>query len=217
MAEGGADVDFGRDEQQKVREENNDDLEWEDEFEQNPDGQTQETSFGGGEVEQLGLEGSKKELLKQKLNAFYSDVEEKNGHRILFREQGITIASVLTAISLAISTLVSSIVAAVRGASVSVPAVTPEPPAPKPPAPKPPAPKPPDGGVKEWIKKHLENLANALKKLGLAALGALPGVIGAIVNWLLKTAGEAVGWVAEHMWALIVGVCALLYAYVQKM
>ena len=77
MAEGGADVDFGRDEQQKVREENNDDLEWEDEFEQNPDGQTQETSFGGGEVEQLGLEGSKKELLKQKLNAFYSDVEKK--------------------------------------------------------------------------------------------------------------------------------------------
>ena len=106
-----------------------------------------------------------------------------------------------------------------RGASVSVPAVTPEPPAPKPPAPKPPAPKPkpPDGGVKEWIKKHLENLANALKKLGLAALGALPGVIGAIVNWLLKTAGEAVGWVAEHLWALIVGVGALLYAYVQKM
>ena len=81
MAEGGADVDFGRDEQQKVREENNDDLEWEDEFEQNPDGQTQETSFGGGEVEQLGLEGSKKELLKQKLNAFYSDVEKKTGYR----------------------------------------------------------------------------------------------------------------------------------------
>ena len=60
-------------------------------------------------------------------------------------------------------------------------------------------------------------MANALKKLSLAALGALPGVIGAIVNWLLKTAGEAVGWVAEHLWALIVGVGALLYAYVQKM
>ena len=120
---------------------------------------------------------------------------------------------------MAISTLVSSIVAAVRGASVSLLAVTPEPPTPEPPAPKPPAPKPkpPDGGVKEWIKKHLENLANALKKLGLAALDALPGVIGAIINWLLKTASEAVGWVAEHLWALIVGVGALLYAYVQKM
>ena len=48
-------------------------------------------------------------------------------------------------------------------------------------------------------------------------MGALPSVIGAIVNWLLKTAGEAVGWVAEHLWALVVGVGALLYAYVQKM
>ena len=43
---------------------------------------------------------------------------------------------------------------------------------------------------------------------GLAALGALPGVIGAIVNRLLKTEGEAVGWVAEHMWAMVVGVGA---------
>ena len=94
----------------------------------------------------------------------------------------------LTAISSAISTLVSSIVAAVRGASALVPAVTPEPPAPKPepPAPKPKPPEPPDGGVKEWIKKHFENLANA------------------------------VGWVAEHLWALVVGVGALLFAYVQK-
>ena len=66
-------------------------------------------------------------------------------------------------------------------------------------------------------QEALGKLGQRVKKLGLAALGALPGVIGAIVNWLLKTAGEAVGWVAEHLWALIVGVGALLYAYVQKM
>ena len=48
-------------------------------------------------------------------------------------------------------------------------------------------------------------------------MGALLGVIGSIVNWLLITAGEAVGWVAEYLWALVVGVGALLLAYVQKM
>ena len=71
--------------------------------------------------------------IKETIDAMLdSDYTLREKIRILFREQGITIASVLAAISLAISTLVSSIVAAVRGASASVPAVTPEPPAPIP-------------------------------------------------------------------------------------
>ena len=58
--------------------------------------------------------------------------------RTVFREQGITIASILTAIGMAISTLV---LAVTGGGSAPVPS---------------PAPRPPDkGGVKEWIKKHL--------------------------------------------------------------
>ena len=80
MAEGGADVDFGRDEQQKVREENDDDAVFDEEIDPNLDGLTQETSFGG--VKRLGLEGSRNEVLKQKLNDFYSDVEKKTGHRL---------------------------------------------------------------------------------------------------------------------------------------
>ena len=70
--------------------------------------------------------------------------------QILCQEQGITIASVLAAISLAISTLVSLVIAAVRGAGT--PAVTPEPPAPELPAPKPKPPEP--SSIKEWIQKH---------------------------------------------------------------
>ena len=48
-----------------------------------------------------------------------SDTTLREKIRILFKEQGITIASVLAAISLAISTLVSLVVAAVRGASTA--------------------------------------------------------------------------------------------------
>ena len=55
--------------------------------------------------------------------------------RTLFREQGITIVSILTAIGMAISTLV---LALTDGRSVPVPS---------------PTPRPPDkGGVKEWVK-----------------------------------------------------------------
>ena len=46
MAEGGVDIDFGRDEQQQVREEkNDDDAVLNDEFGQNLDGPTQETTL----------------------------------------------------------------------------------------------------------------------------------------------------------------------------
>ena len=79
MAEGGVDVDFGQKEQQEVREEENDDLEWDDEFGQNLDGQTQETSFG--EAEHLGLEGLKNKMLKQKIDAFYSDIEKRTRYK----------------------------------------------------------------------------------------------------------------------------------------
>ena len=65
--------------------------------------------------------------------------------RTLFREQGITIASILTAIG----TLVLAVTGAGAGGTPS------------------PAPKPSDqGGVKEWVKKHLQALGRALAKIG---------------------------------------------------
>jgi len=36
------------------------------------------------------------------------------------------------------------------------------------------------------------------------AAAALPGVIGAIVSWLLKAAGSVAVWLAENLWALTV-------------
>ena len=68
--------------------------------------------------------------------------------RTLFREQGITIASILTAIGMAISTLVL----ALTGSGGSTPSLAP---------PQPPG----KGGVRDWIKKHLQSLGRALTKL----------------------------------------------------
>ena len=99
--------------------------------------------------------------------------------RTLFREQGITIFSILTALSVTIS----KIVLAITGVFVGVGKGT--------------------GGSPpkdEWVlKKWLERLADALKRLAGKAVEAFP-VVGVILSFLAK----AVGFVAEHTWALIV-------------
>ena len=111
--------------------------------------------------------------------------------RTLFREQGVTLASILTAIGMAISTLVLSL----TGGSVT-----------------PPTPPPSDkGGLREWAKKTLQALGRVLAKLAGKAAAALPGIIGSIVSWLLGTLGKAAGWLAEHVWALAVAVGGLLF------
>ena len=74
-----------------------------------------------------------------------------------------------------------------------------------------PAPRPPDkGGVKEWIKKHLQALGRALANLAGKAAATLPGIIGSIVSWLLSTLGKAATWLDDNVWALVIGVGALL-------
>ena len=125
---------------------------------------------------------------------FHEDKTLAKRIQTLFREQGITIVSILTAIGMAISTLV---LALTGGGSAPVPS---------------PAPKPSDkGGVKEWIKKHLQALGRALASLAGKAAAALPGIIGSIVSWLLSALGKAATWLADNVWALVIGVGALLF------
>ena len=111
--------------------------------------------------------------------------------RTLFREQGVTIASVMTALGFAISTLVFALTGTGGGGG------------------KLPAPPSPSKDT-NWIKKQLEHLTNLLKKLGEKALDALPGILGGIVSWLFSTASKVVGFMAEHLWMLIVLVVGLL-------
>ena len=115
--------------------------------------------------------------------------------RTLFREQGVTLVSILTAVGMAISTLVLALTGG--GGTVTPPS---------------PPPAPSDkGGLREWAKKTLQALGRVLAKLAGKAAAALPGIIGSIVSWLLSTLGKAAGWLAEHVWALAVAVGGLLF------
>ena len=115
--------------------------------------------------------------------------------RTLFREQGVTLVSILTAVGMVISTLVLALTGGGSGGSVT-----------------PPTPPPSDkGGLREWAKKTLQALGRVLAKLAGKAAAALPGIIGSIVSWLLGTLGKAAGWLAENVWALAVAAGGLLF------
>ena len=68
-------------------------------------------------------------------------------------------------------------------------------------------------GVKEWIRNKLKALASLLGILGIKAAEALPGIIWAIISWILNRAAEVVGWVSQNLRALVVSIGGLLYMY----
>ena len=116
--------------------------------------------------------------------------------RTLFREQGITIASILTAIGMASGVLVETLLPGGGGAVASG------------------GPPPKDEkGLKEWVRSKFKALASLLGRLGVKAAEALPGIIGGIISWILNRAKDVVGWVSQNLWALVVGIGGLIYAY----
>ena len=116
--------------------------------------------------------------------------------RTLFREQGITIASILTAIGMAIGVLVEALLPG-SGGAISGGGEPPK----------------DEKGLKGWIKNKLKALASLLGKLGMTAAEALPGIIGGIISWILNRAKDVVGWVSQNLWALVVGIGGLIYTY----
>ena len=115
----------------------------------------------------------------------------------LFREQRITIASILTAIGMAIGVLVEALLPG--GATTASGGGEPPPEDEK--------------GLKGWVRSKLKALASLLGKLGIKAPEALPGIIGGIISWILNRAKDVVGWVSQNLWALVVGNGGLIYAY----
>ena len=117
--------------------------------------------------------------------------------RTLFREQGITIASILTAIGMAIWALVEALFPG--GAAAALGGDEP--------------PSKDEKSLKEWVRSKLKALASLLGKLGMKAAEALPGIIGGIISWILNRAKDVVGWVSQNLWALVVGIGGLIYTY----
>ena len=54
------------------------------------------------------------------------------------------------------------------------------------------------------LKKWLDRLSDALKRLAGMAVEELPGIVGSVIRAILSFLGKAVGFVAEHTWVLIV-------------
>ena len=120
--------------------------------------------------------------------------------RTLFKEQGITIVSMLTVVGMAIGVLTEARLGfpsvtttttsgGTSGGDGKV------------------------GGAREWIKNKLKALSQLPGKLADKALASLPGIIGSIISWILNRAKEVIGWLSQNLWALITGVGVLIYTY----
>ena len=101
--------------------------------------------------------------------------------RTLFREQGITIISVLTTLSMTISTIVLAITGVFGEEEVRLP----------------------HRKMKEpclngyaWLNR----LADAFKRLARKAAKALPPIVRSVVGVILSFLGKAFEFVAEHTW-----------------
>ena len=126
--------------------------------------------------------------------------------RTLFKEQGIAIISILTALGMTLGVLIEALLG---GSSASIPTSQSTTTGDKQPKVK--------GGVREWIKNKLKALSQLLGKLADKALASLPGIIGSILSWILNRAKEVIGWLSQNLWALITGVGVLIYTYFMTM
>ena len=93
----------------------------------------------------------------------------------MFREQGITILSVLITIGMATGILIEALLpggghATTQGKCGGKPE-----------------------NVKEWLRNKLKALTSLLEKLGVKAADEFPGIIGTIISWILNRANEVVG------------------------
>ena len=112
--------------------------------------------------------------------------------RTLFREQGITIFSILIAFWMTISITVLAITRVFRGewGTEGTPSK-----------------------VKGALKKWLDRLEDALKRLSGKAAEALPAIVGSAVGAILSVLGEPVRSLAEYTWTLIFFVAGLIDAW----
>ena len=95
------------------------------------------------------------------------DVSLAEKIKMLFREQGITIASILTAIGMAIGVLVEALLPGGTAGGAAGGTVCKS---------------PPKDEKSEWIRNKLKALASLLGRLGVKAAETLFGIIGAILS-----------------------------------
>ena len=118
--------------------------------------------------------------------------------RTLFKEQGITIISILTALGMTLGVLIEPLLGGPSTSTSTLQSTTTS---------------DKKSGAREWIKNKFKALSQLLGKLADKALASLPGIIGSIISWILNRAKEVIGWLSQNLWALVTGVRVLIYTY----
>ena len=73
------------------------------------------------------------------------------------------------------------------------------------------------GSITNALKATGKALGKGIKDIGAKLGSLLPGLIGSIASFLFKAAGQAIGFLAEHSWLLILAVVAFLFEkYLKK-
>ena len=160
-----------------------------------------ELSERNKEIDILKGEASKQiNQIRESITKFLDKQTGTLGERIrtLFKEQGITIVSILTAVGMAIGFLIEALLG---GPRMSTPTSGGTSGADE------------EGGAREWIKNKLKALSQLLGKLADKALASPLGIIGSIISWILNRAKEMDGWLSQNLWALITGIRFLIYTY----
>jgi len=115
--------------------------------------------------------------------------------RLILREQGFTIGALLTIVGLVIGLIASEANKVIAGGGNSS------------------SNSGSNGSDDNFVKKSLKNLAAALRSLAEKVVTALPGVIGSLVSALLKSGAAVVTMLAEHLWALAIGIGIMIYSH----
>ena len=93
--------------------------------------------------------------------------------RTLFKEQAITVVSILTALGMTLGVLIEALLGGPSMFTTTSQSTTTT---------------DKKGGAREWIKNKLKVLSQLLGKLAGKALASLPGIIGSILSWILNRA-----------------------------
>ena len=121
--------------------------------------------------------------------------------KTIFKEKGITIIAIITAVGTIISTIVLAIKNALGISSGSGGGSKP----------------PKDSNkVVTWLRNQLKALARLLGKLAGKAAAALPGLIGSIISGILNFLKKAVGFLAQHVWLVIVFLVGLVSSWIWR-
>lgn len=128
----------------------------------------------------------------KRVNEIINDKTRSLGERLkeLFRRDGLTIGAIITALGMTIST----IVLAILPNSPSIPSQNPKPP--------------------NVVQKVLLKLSNWLLDLAKKALSALPGILGSLVSFLFKKAGEAILFLSEHLIILLLALILFISEFI---